>query len=258
MNFNLKEKIVIITGGAGLLGSRMVKIIQKNGGIPIIFDNDQAKINKLKKTFGNKNSSVHYYRVDITKHKQIKSTVNKVYNKFGKIDCLINNAGFNPKLGSKINNFENISLKQWNKEIKIGLTGSLITTQEVVKKMLIQKYGNIINISSDLGLIAPNQTIYGKFKKPISYSVIKHGIIGFSKYLATYFAKNKIRSNVICPGGILTNQNKNFRNKIKKLIPVGRMANIDDYDGIILYLCSDFSKYMTGSVISIDGGRTTW
>ncbi|MBD1152110.1 SDR family oxidoreductase [Pelagibacterales bacterium SAG-MED22] len=257
--FSLKSKIILITGGAGLLGSRMVKIIQKQGGIPIIFDNDQKKINELKKKNEKTINTVYCYKVDITKKNQIKKTVNSISKKFKKIDCLINNAGFNPKLGSKKNRFENFSLKQWEKEIEIGLTGSLLVTQEVVKKMIKQNNGNIINISSDLGVIAPNQFLYEKNdKKPISYSVVKHGIIGFSKYLATYLAEHNIRSNVLCPGGISNNQPKKFVKKIKKLIPLQRMAKINDYDGIILYLCSDYSSYMTGSTIICDGGRSTW
>ncbi len=253
--FDLKSKIIIITGGAGLLGSRMAFTIKEHGGIPIIFDNDKKKINKLKE----KINTAHFYIVDITKKKQIRDAITKVYRKFKKIDCLINNAGFNPKISSKNNKFENFSIEQWDKEIQINLTGSLIVTQEVVKKMINQKNGNIINISSDLGVIAPNQYLYEKNnKKPVSYSVIKHGVIGFSKYLATYLADYNIRSNALCPGGIANNQPIKFVNKIKKLIPLKRMAKINDYDGIILYLCSDYSSYMTGSTIICDGGRSSW
>ena len=125
--------------------------------------------------------------------------------------------------------------------------------------MIKKKSGSIINISSDLGLIAPNQAIYNSnIKKPVSYSVVKHGMIGFGRYLATYLADKNIRSNVLCPGGIYNKQPKKFINKLTKLIPLKRMAKINDYDGIILYLCSDYSSYMTGSVISCDGGRTAW
>ena len=259
MMYDLKSKAIIITGGAGLLGSRIVKIILDHGGIPIVFDNDQMKLKKLKKILKKKINSVHFYKVDITKKKQLRETIKKINKKFKKIDCLINNAGFNPKLGKKNNKFENFSIEQWNKEIQIGLTGALMVTQEVVKKMIKQKNGNIINISSDLGIIAPSQFLYeDNEKKPISYSVIKHGMIGFSKYLSTYLAEYNIRSNTLCPGGISNNQPKKFVNKIKKLIPLKRMAKISDYDGIILYLCSDYASYMTGSVIVCDGGRSAW
>jgi len=256
--FDLSSKIIIITGGAGLLGSRLAEIIISNNGTPIILDNDNKKIVKLKKKV-NKKNLIECHKVDITNKKQIKNTIDKIYKKYKKIDCLINNAGYNPKLGLKNNKFENFTIKQWEKEIQIGLTGSLVVTQETVKRMIKQQSGNIINISSDLGVIAPNQSLYSKNnKKPISYSVVKHGIIGFSKYLATYLAEYNIRSNALCPGGISNNQPKEFVSKIKKLIPLKRMAKINDYDGIILYLCSDYSSYMTGSTIVCDGGRSAW
>ena len=256
--FDLSSKIIIITGGAGLLGSRLAEIIISNNGTPIILDNDNKKIVKLKKNV-NKKNLIECHKVDITNKKQIKNTIDKIYKKYKKIDCLINNAGYNPKLGLKNNKFENFTIKQWEKEIQIGLTGSLVVTQETVKRMIKQQSGNIINISSDLGVIAPNQSLYSKNnKKPISYSVVKHGIIGFSKYLATYLAEYNIRSNALCPGGISNNQPKEFVSKIKKLIPLKRMAKINDYDGIILYLCSDYSSYMTGSTIVCDGGRSAW
>ena len=256
--FDLSSKIIIITGGAGLLGSRLAEIIISNNGTPIILDNDNKKIVKLKKNV-NKKNLIECHKVDITNKKQIKNTIDKIYKKYKKIDCLINNAGYNPKLGLKNNKLENFTIKQWEKEIQIGLTGSLVVTQETVKRMIKQQSGNIINISSDLGVIAPNQSLYSKNnKKPISYSVVKHGIIGFSKYLATYLAEYNIRSNTLCPGGISNNQPKEFVTKIKKLIPLKRMAKINDYDGIILYLCSDYSSYMTGSTIVCDGGRSAW
>ena len=256
--FDLSSKIIIITGGAGLLGSRLAEIIISNNGTPIILDNDNKKIVKLKKKV-NKKNLIECHKVDITNKKKIKNTIDKIYKKYKKIDCLINNAGYNPKLELKNNKFENFTIKQWEKEIQIGLTGSLVVTQETVKRMIKQQSGNIINISSDLGVIAPNQSLYSKNnKKPISYSVVKHGIIGFSKYLATYLAEYNIRSNALCPGGISNNQPKEFVSKIKKLIPLKRMAKINDYDGIILYLCSDYSSYMTGSTIVCDGGRSAW
>ena len=120
------------------------------------------------------------------------------------------------------------------------------------------KKGNILNISSDLGIIAPDQRIYKKndFIKPITYSVVKHGIIGLTKYTASYWAKNKIRCNAIAPGGIYNNQDSSFTKKINQLIPLGRMAKKNEYNALILFLCSDLSSYLTGSIVVADGGRT--
>jgi NAD(P)-dependent dehydrogenase (short-subunit alcohol dehydrogenase family) len=120
------------------------------------------------------------------------------------------------------------------------------------------KRGSIINISSDLGIIAPDQRIYKKsnFIKPVTYSVVKHGIIGLTKYTASYWGKKNIRCNAIAPGGIYNNHNSSFVKKINQLIPLGRMAKKKEYNGLILFLCSDHSSYITGSVIVADGGRT--
>ena len=121
-----------------------------------------------------------------------------------------------------------------------------------------KKNGNILNISSDLGIIAPDQRIYKNknFIKPITYSVVKHGIIGLTKYTASYWAKDNIRCNAIAPGGIFNNQENSFVKKISNLIPLGRMAKKNEYNALVLFLCSDLSSYLTGSVIVADGGRT--
>ena len=121
-----------------------------------------------------------------------------------------------------------------------------------------KKGGNIINISSDLGIIAPDQRLYDhtSFRKPVSYSVIKSGIIGMTKYTASYWAKKKIRCNALAPGGIFNNQNKIFLSKIKKLIPMNRMAKINEYNKTILFLASDASSYITGSILVAEGGRS--
>jgi NAD(P)-dependent dehydrogenase (short-subunit alcohol dehydrogenase family) len=118
--------------------------------------------------------------------------------------------------------------------------------------------GAIINIASDLSIIAPNQEIYSHLNiyKPVSYSIIKHGIVGLTKYLASYWGKKNIRVNSLSPGGVFNNQDRLFHSKIKKLIPMNRMANINEYHGAIIFLCSDASKYMNGHNLVIDGGRS--
>ena len=145
------------------------------------------------------------------------------------------------------------------KDILVGLTGAFLCTKIFGTKMSKQnKGGNIVNISSDLGIIAPDQRLYDhtSFRKPVSYSVVKSGIIGLTKYTAAYWAKKKVRCNALAPGGIFNKQNKIFLSKIKKLIPMNRMAKVNEYNKTILFLSSNASSYITGSVVVADGGRT--
>ena len=148
----------------------------------------------------------------------------------------------------------------------VGLRGAFLCSQVLGSKMAEQGKGVIINISSDLGLIGPDQRLYEKKGlpedqqpvKPVTYSVIKSGLIGLTRYLATYWATENVRCNAICPGGVENNQPIDFLEKVSKKIPMGRLAKIDEYQGTIVWMLSDSSSYLNGAIIPIDGGRTAW
>ncbi len=258
---DLKNKNIVITGGLGFLGSQFVKAFIENHSNVIVLDiKSKGKI----KNYLNSSKYFTYYKCDITKEKILNKTLLKIKKKFKTVDVLINNA-FNdyiPK-NSKYNGFslERFDEGNWNNDINVGLKGVFLCTKifgSLMKKNA--KGGKIINISSDLGIISPDQRLYKNlnFNKPITYSVIKHGIIGLTKYVATYWAKNNIRCNAIAPGGMYNNQNKLFINSIKKLIPLNRMGRVNEYNSIVLFLSSDQSSYITGTTVVIDGGRTIW
>jgi len=260
-NFKIKGQSVVITGGAGLLGSMHAEAIAEIGGIPILFDsnfNTAKKISeKIKKNYSTKCFS---FKGDVTREKDIKNLVKFMIKKKLKFYGLINNVASNSAI-NKINknDLEKFSLKNWNSEINVGLTSSFLCSKIIGKKMVKNKKGVIINISSDLGIISPDQRLYkNSFKKPVTYSVVKHGIIGLTKYLATYWAKEGLRANCLCPGGVHDNQDETFVNKIEKLIPMGRMANVSEYKGAIQFMISNASSYMNGATLIIDGGRTIW
>lgn len=263
--FSLENKNIIITGGAGLLGEQHVLAVAEKRGTPIIFDNNNLNILKLKKKLSNLKIKAYFFKGNVASEKSLLSF--KYFLKKKKLypNVIINNAALNPKL-NKINSsnlLEKYSIKDWNKEIEIGLTGAFLTSKIIGGIMSKTDGGVIINISSDLGLIAPDNRIYNPSKKqinvkPVSYSVIKHGIIGLTKYLATYWADKNIRTNCLCPGGVYESQDKAFVKKISNLIPLKRMARVDEYKGAIQFLCSDASSYMNGSNLIIDGGRTIW
>lgn len=263
--FKLNNKICVITGGAGLLGRKHAEAVLDAGGIPVLLDISKEKIDEAVSSLKGSGG----FEVDITDKEQLEETKKKIMEKYGRIDILINNAANNPKMeeGNKSwSRFENFPENVWQDDLNVGLKGAYLCSQVFGSVMAEKGTGVILNISSDLGLIAPDQRIYRKEglleeeqpAKPVTYSVVKHGLIGLTKYLAAYWAYKGVRVNAICPGGVYNNQDEKFVLKLANLIPMGRMADKDEYKSAILFLISDASSYMTGSVVSVDGGRTCW
>ncbi len=248
---NLKNKNIIITGGNGFLGSQITNALLNEKANVYIIDIKEPK----------KKLSVKYFKSNITNENDLKKILKFFQLKKIKIDVLINNAAIDyPPLKSKKNNFklETFPNDLWDKDISVSLKGSYLCTKVFGSYMSKFEKGTIINVSSDLGIIAPDQRVYKNsgFIKPVTYSVVKHGIIGLTKYTASYWGEKNIRCNAIAPGGIYNKQDFSFVKKINQLIPLGRMAKKNEYNGLILFLCSDLSSYITGSVIVADGGRT--
>ena len=269
--FDLSGRIAIITGGAGLLGFQHASAIAEAGGTPIIVDiNEKTAKEKSKIISDNYNVKSIGIRTDITIESDVKNLLDKILTTFGQIDILINNAAIDPKVNLKKNinlsRLENFSIEQWNKELSVGLTGAMICSKIIGSQMSKSGAGVILNISSDLGVIAPDQRLYKEdglhesqqSVKPITYSVIKHGLNGLSKYLATYWADKGVRVNSISPGGVYNNQDSEFVERLSKLIPMGRMAYKDEYKAAIVFMVSDASSYMTGANLVVDGGRSCW
>ena len=270
-SFDLTGKVAVITGGAGLLGEKHAEAIAEFSGIPILLDIDEkAGTIKASRISHEYQAESEFMLCDITDESQISRVRDSLLSKFGHIDILINNAAIDPKIkeDSKINlsRLENFPIDQWNLELSVGLTGSMLCSKIFGYEMSKNGYGVILNISSDLGIIAPDQRIYKKEDlseheqpvKPVTYSVIKHGLIGLTKYLATYWADKGVRCNALCPGGIYNNQPDEFVKKISNLIPLERMAHEDEYKASVVFMVSEASSYMNGSVVSMDGGRSAW
>ena len=271
---SVKDKICIVTGGGGLIGTKHSEAILEGGGIPVlldIFPEGMAKVKKSLQDEYGEDINVETFVVDITKKEELINIRTLLLQKYGHIDVLINNAANNPKVegGSKnlgATRFHNFPLDIWNQDMAVGLTGAFLCAQVFGEQMEKQQSGVILNISSDYGIIAPDQRIYRKEGvpedqqtiKPVSYSVVKHGIIGLTKYLAVYWANKGIRVNTLCPASLYNGQDDEFVSKISNLIPLGRMSNPDEYVCTILYMISDAATYMTGATLIIDGGRTIW
>lgn len=269
--FDLTGRVAVITGGAGLLGVKHAEAVAEMGGIPVLADVDAARAKAAAAAI-----TARYgvpatgQKVDITKTASVKKFRDQLLRRYGRVDILINNAARNPKVegggGKAWSRLENYPLPQWELDLAVGLTGALICSQILGAEMARAGRGVILNVSSDLGVIAPDQRIYRRpgltedqqMVKPVSYSVVKHGLIGLTKYLATYWAEQGVRANAISPGGVFNEQDKDFVRRLTSLIPLGRMARPDEYKAAVVFLVSDASQYMTGANLVIDGGRSTW
>ena len=270
--FNLKNKNALITGAGGLLGFEHASALLEVGAYVILTDHKSKKLNKIKNKLKNNFSESNFctVKMDVNKEKSILACFKKLKKKGIKVNILINNATINPTVSRISNNtktrLEYFSLKKWNEEISVGLTGTFLCSKIFGNEMSKNKKGIILNILSDLSVIAPNQTLYNDNKlkknqqpvKPITYSAIKFGLLGMTKYLATYWAGTKIRCNALSPGGVFDGQNKEFLKKLTKSIPMGRMAQRTEYRSAVQFLCSEASSYMNGHNLVMDGGRTIW
>ena len=270
--FKLDGKVVVITGATGLLGRKHAEAVACYGGTPILLDLSQQAVDSFSNELNDKYKidSVGF-AIDITDEKAIENNVKQLIEKFGKIDGLVNNAANNPKVedSNEVNfsRLENFPLSIWNDDVAVGLTGAFLCAKHYGYQIAQNPQGgSIVNISSDLGLIAPDQRLYKKENvnedkqnvKPVTYSVVKTGLIGLTRYLATYWADKNVRCNALCPGGVENGQPDDFLKEVNKRIPMGRMANSDEYQGALLWMLSDASSYLNGAIVPIEGGRTAW
>jgi NAD(P)-dependent dehydrogenase (short-subunit alcohol dehydrogenase family) len=191
--------------------------------------------------------------------------VARVLERYGRIDILINNAAMTVKHGGASSEdyfapFEEYRLDLWNRSLQTNLTGMFLCTQAIGRVMRRAGRGVVLNMASDLSVIAPDHRIYEgeKFNTPVHYSVCKTAVVGFTRYLATYWAKSNIRVNALSPAGVYDNHSPQFVQKLSSLIPLGRMANRDEYRGAVIFLVSDASSFMTGANLVVDGGRSSW
>jgi len=243
----LKDKIIIVTGGSGLIGKEILKDIERKGGIAI-----NADIN-VSKNLQNKD-----LYVDITNQESINNAINEVYFHYGKLDGLVNNAY--PRTRDWAAKFEDIEFYSWQKNVDMQLNSTFYFSQQVLKKMKLQKFGSIVNIASIYGVVGNDFTLYEEYggTSPAAYSAIKGGMINFTRYLASYFGPDGIRINCVSPGGILdeTNQQPSFIRRFKEKVPMRRMGNPDDIAPAVSFLLSDEAKYITGQNLVVDGGWT--
>lgn len=266
--FDLNGRSALITGAGGLLGPQHAAALAALGARVWLADIDLKKAEQAAAQVRSEDidADVQAISLDVCNAVNIRSVAEHV----GVLDILINNAAIDAKVTSTPGvangtRFEVLSLDQWQLELGVGLTGAMLCSQVFGSAMARKRRGVILNIASDLSVISPDQRIYRRQDisdedeqpvKPVTYSVIKHGLVGLTKYLATYWARESIRVNALSPGGVFNAQGDDFVRKLAELIPLGRMARRDEYRAAVQFLCSDASSYMTGQNIVMDGGRS--
>ena len=243
---SLNDKVIIVTGGSGLLGTDIIYQIKKLGAIVI-----NLEINI--KT----NVELTEIECDITNPESINNTISLIIQKFGKIDGLVNNAY--PRTNDWGNKFEDIKIDSWKSNIDMQLNSTFYLCQIVLEKMKIQKFGSIVNMASIYGLVGPDFSVYANtdMTMPAAYSAIKGGVISFTRYLSSYYGKYNIRINCISPGGIFNNQPDTFVKNYEKKVPMNRMGKPSDISPAVCFMLSDESSYITGHNLVIDGGWVT-
>ena len=271
--FDLTGRVAIVTGAAGLLGPQHARALLEAGAHVVVSDVNETALEATRRhlaaEFGQ--TLVSAVTLDVTNPTSVTAARDEILRRCGRIDILLNNAAIDPKVRSdgahrEMSRFESFAPEQWALEVGVGLTGAFLCCQCFGSWMASNSGGVILNIASDLSVIAPDQRLYRRDDrqedeqpvKPVTYSVIKTGLVGLTRYLATYWAARGVRVNALSPGGVFAGQPEPFVRRLTQLIPMGRMADVAEYRATVQYLCSDASAYMTGQNIVIDGGRSVW
>jgi len=241
----LANKIIIVTGGSGLIGKEIVADINRKGGKAINADIGVET-----------NLQTGTIQMDITDEQSVQNCINQIVTKFRNIDGLVNSAYPRTKdWGAK---FEDIDPESWRTNVDLQLNSCFVCTQKVLKIMAAQNNGAIVNIASIYGIVGNDFTLYEEYggTSPAAYSAIKGGIINFTRYLASYYGRKGIRVNCVSPGGIFDHQHTSFVSRYEAKVPMGRLGNPDDIAPAVSFLLSDESKYITGQNLIVDGGWT--
>lgn len=270
-SFSLDDRVVVITGGAGLLGVEYGLAVAKAGATVVLADIDESRVRLAAAEVSHKTGSPTLgIGVDVADKDSVTAMARKVAESFGRIDGLVNNAAINPKFDSDEASkhtftFEDYPLELFKQSLDVNVTGMFLCAQAVAPVMLAQGRGVIVNISSTYGLTGPDQRLYESDNparprrvKPVDYSVTKSAVLGFTRYLASYWGEQGIRVNTLTPGGVYTDQDPGFVRRYSARTPMGRMARRDEYRGALVFLLSDASTYMTGANLVVDGGWTSW
>lgn len=272
--FDLSGKTGLITGSAGLLGLEHAAALLESGSTVVLTDIGHTALASARATLEQNFDSKKIITMvmDVSQAAEVRKVADQLLKDGLHVDILVNNAAIDPKVKGEqgiveTSRLESFPLEQWDLQMAVGLTGAFICSQVFGSAMANSGRGGVIlNIASDLSVFSPDQRLYRKQGladdmqpvKPVTYSVIKAGLVGLTRYLATYWADKGVRANALSPGGVYNGQGEDFVRRLTALIPLGRMAAKDEYRATIQFLCSDASAYMNGQNVVMDGGRSTW
>jgi NAD(P)-dependent dehydrogenase (short-subunit alcohol dehydrogenase family) len=264
-DFQLRDRVCLVTGGAGILGEPMCAALLRHGGRVAILDRDPERVAAVVDRFRGTNEAprVMGLTADIRSREQVEKAAESIESALGPIEVLINNAA--AKSPNFFAPFESFPIEDWDLVMGVNVTGTMICSQVIGGAMARRRRGSIVNTLSVYGIVAPDQRIYegseyeGRaINTPAIYSASKAALWGLTKYLATYWGAQGVRVNAITPGGVFSGQNEVFVQRYSARVPLGRMAEREEMSGAVVFLASDASTYVTGQNLVVDGGLTAW
>jgi 2-deoxy-D-gluconate 3-dehydrogenase len=267
--FSLHGQAALVTGGAGLLGIEFCRTLAQAGAGVIVADLNGDAADRTAQTLRAEGLQAQPCAVDVTQPESTAAMVQAAVDAYGRLDIIVNSAAMDPKFdatqpGKHASTFEDYPLAMWQQALDVNLTGVFLCCQAAARQMVAQGgKGSIINICSTYGLVPPDQRIYekpGQPKqfKPAFYTTTKAGVLGLTKYIASYYAGTQLRANCLTPGGVYNNHDETFTRNYAYRTIMGRMAERDEMNGALLFLASEASAYMTGGNVVVDGGWTVW
>ncbi len=286
-SFSLAGRVAVVTGAAGLLGRRHCRALAAAGASVVATDLDAAACEEVVRGLGAgqgrtgsaddpngangaNGAAGHLARAaDITSPEAVAALGDAVLGRFGRLDVLVNNAALNekvesPRAGGEVLRFENFPLGLWEDSLRVNVTGTFLCCQKLGAEMARRGAGSIVNVASTYALVAPDQSLYRQpdgtqtFFKSAAYPTTKGAVLALTRFLAAYWGHRGVRVNALSPGGVENGQDAGFVARYAARTPLGRMADPGDYEGALVFLASDASRYMTGANLVVDGGWTAW
>lgn len=258
-------KVAVVTGGTGILGSVYCRRLAEAGAMVIIADLNSGRCESLAAEIMEADGNAEGMAVDLADESSVQAWARRILEKFSAVDVIVNNAATkSPNFFAPLGSFP---LADWNSVMAVNVTGMFLVIRELGPAMAARGSGSIINVSSIYGVVGPDQRIYegswyeelgGAINTPLIYSASKGAVLAMTRYLATYWGSQGVRTNTLTPGGVSSGQNSTFSEKYSARIPLGRMAETEEMVGALLFLASDASSYVNGQNIIVDGGLTAW